>query len=314
MGVFLLLCGEDQIVASLEKHLTILFYVGVLLNLLYYAEPGVLILQDDVAYDLSEISDRFGNTLGASFRPMLGAGVLLGVWGCVHGRRGVWRSVQCLALLALFVCEVGLYKFRSEAALILLTCLTLLLVRPLLQRRFNAALAVLLAFIIVCGGAYYTTTESWQVLERRTFQDSQSAPLLEARTGELSALWMDMGWRILTGNGLGGTFDASDVFPGLAKGRQWATLHFGVLILLLKGGGAFLLIFVSILWPCFSLRKRSWYRNPYNLTAALLLPIYLLKWFLVPLYPAPDGLLLHLPGMFVLSRFALRAEDVRYAA
>jgi hypothetical protein len=311
MGVFLLLCGDDRILASLEKHLTVLFYVGVLLNLLYYKTPAVLVGPDDVAYGLNEISDRFTNTLGYSFRPMLGAGFLLGVWGFVLGRRGAWRYLQCLALPVLFVCETGLYKFRSEGAFILLTCLSVLLVRPILQRRFSAAPAVLLGFIIVCGGAYYATTESWQLVERRAFQDTRANPLMAARTAELSAFWMDMGWRILVGNGLGGTFDAYDVFHSESPiSRQWPTLHFGVLVLLLKGGIVFLLIFLSILWPCFSLRNMSWFRNPYNLTAALLLPIYLLKLSLIPLNPLPVCLLLHLPAMFVLSRFATRTADV----
>jgi hypothetical protein len=327
MGVFLLLCGDDCIMASLEKHLTALFYVAALLNLLYYKVPAVLIGPDDVTYGVSEIVDRLTNTLGHSFRPMLGTGLLLGVWGLVLGKRGPWKYLQCLALPTFFVCEVGLYKYRAEATYVLLTCLSVLLVRPILQRRFNAAPVVLLVLIIVGGGAYYTTTDSWRLLDRRAFQDTQSNPLTKTRIREVSDLWEQMGWRILVGNGLGGTFDASDLYriEAPATARQRTMLHFGFLILLLKGGGAFLLIFLSLLWPCFSLRNMSWYRNPYNLTAALLLPIYLLKFLLNPdvLDPLPGTVLTYFPAMFVLSRFAtstaggvmphMKRADHRYA-
>jgi hypothetical protein len=68
-------------------------------------------------------------------------------------------------------------------------------------------------------------------------------------------------------------------------------------------------MFLSFVLPGLSIRGRSWYANPLNLTAALLVPIYLISFIINPIALSPDALLSILPAMMILSRFGTRMDS-----
>jgi hypothetical protein len=307
MGVFLLLGIDDRFWYGLDKHITCAFYLGVALILIYYQVPipEFYGLHMNTLLEPGEpiVNFRSTNSTAVLLRPLLGPGVLIGMWGLVRRDGGVWRIAQIAALPAFFACEVGIFKYRSEAIFAALAVASFLLLRPMLEKRLRPTMSVILLSVVLLGLAYYVSTESYQLLERR---QEESVNGMDYRFDELDALRADLGWQILVGRGLGGTFDASAVRAGEEGADKWMTVHFGLVVLMLKGGIPFLVMFLSFIVPGISIRARSWYANPINLTAALLLPIYIL-WFIVdPIALTPDAVLLILPPMMLLARFGTR--------
>ena len=304
MGIFLLV-GEDECFwYGLEKHLTVLFYLGFALMYVYYQSPTVTVTSQGVLQDFYVTMDpRYTGSLAYPLRPLVAPGLLLGIWGLVRRSGGIWRILQILALPALFACEANLFKFRSSAAFALLAALSFLVLGPLLERRIRLFTSVFVLAVGTLGLLYYLPTKSGQILETRVTVETKKAPLFGSRLAELEAYLADMGPEAVVGRGLGGTFDASRVY-GPNMGRKWAGLHFGVLVFTLKGGLPFLLAFLSFIRPGFAWRDPFWYRNPCDLTAALLFPVYCCAIIFNPIHFSPEMALYNLPVMMVLARSA----------
>ena len=50
----------------------------------------------------------------------------------------------------------------------------------------------------------------------------------------------------------------------------------------------------------------SWYQNPCNLAAALLIPVYMIYFVLAPFSLFPESLIAYVPMMMILARFYRR--------
>jgi len=309
MGVFLLLGADDRIWYGLEKHITVVFYLAVALILIYQQTPVPDIYAPGFRDATEPTNFRYSNTVAYLLRPLAGPGLLLGMWGLVRAGGGIWRIAQISALGLSFVCEVVIFKFRSEAVFIALAIVSFLLLRPLLERRLRPTIAVVVLSASVLGLGYYFETESWTLLDKR--QTAEGGDMLRYRFEELEAYKADLGWKVMVGNGLGGSFDASTVREGEVGANRWVTLHFGLLVFTLKGGILLLTMFLSFVRPGISMRGRQWYANPYNLAAALLLPIYLIGFIVNPISLFPDSLWENLAAMMVLARFGARQSLVK---
>lgn len=306
MGLFLVLSAEEQFLERFEYHLTIIFYFGAILTFMYINTPAVDVGVDFGLQSFGEISMRHSNTLAMQLRSLLDAGLFLGARGMTRHGGGVSKWLQVFALVVLFVLQVGYYEFRSEAISIVIVCAMVLFVTPLLRRRLSGISAVTLLTLFFIGVLYYQTTDAWMRLSQRHSEESQKGTLLSTRNDEVSALRQELGWRIVVGNGLGGAFDASSVYRHVRGAKTWQSTHYGVLACILKGGVLLLLVFVSFFVPCIvSRRSTSWYRDPYNITAAVLLPVYLFRACMIPMPFNPDFFCENFGMMFVIARYGM---------
>ena len=306
IGVFLLLGGDDRVWYALSKHLTCIFYVGAVLILVFYDTPGVNITSDDtMQYASTFMSNRYLSTIGYNLRPLIGSGVLLGTFGLVRRDRGLWRVLQILALGVTFACEVFLFKFRSGATIILLAGLSILVLRPVYEGRIQLVKTVILLTLGLVGIGYYIKSEASELLRGRFFLETQQEPLFQSRNAELDAYMEQMGWKVLIGNGVGGRFDASSVYK-IPSASKWGALHYGVLKFSLIGGLPLLGLFALFVVPGLVPQRRSWYKNPCNMTAALLFPIYFIGLLVGPILVEPEALTTTVPIVILFARFALR--------
>jgi len=315
LAFFLILGGDDRFWAYINKPLTVLFYVSSLLVVLFAYTPMVQAVGDDVFQDFGapiEVAHRHIFSLGYSLRPLMFSGLLLGFWGLVGKHKGLWRYLQMFAPFALFACDVGLFLFRSTGIYILLGGASYLFLRPFFERRAQSGKSILFLVVAAIGIVAFAKTDISDYVLARTFEETQKEGLFESRNAELKAYLDQAGWGALLGRGVGGGFDASGAFAA-AQGpdsRQafsnWGTLHYGILIFFLKGGIVMLALFISMLAPGLRRRSRRWYRNPCNLTAALLFPTSVLMVVTDPFVLGVEGLLFMLALMVPLSRFGTR--------
>jgi hypothetical protein len=119
-----------------------------------------------------------------------------------------------------------------------------------------------------------------------------------------------MGWEVIAGRGLGGTFDSSST-TWASDRLAWPVLHYGILVMLLKGGVFLFLLFLSFCLVRFWGMPREWYQNPYNLTAALLIPVYLSQFATTPLPFSVEGMPYFLGTMICFARFGKAAPIVQ---
>lgn len=315
IGLFLILGGDDRFWAHINKPMTVLFYIGTFLVVAFANTPMVQSLGDEVFETLAvpvSVAHRNIQSLGFTLRPLLSSGLLLGLWGLVGKDRGVWRFLQVSAPFALFGVDVGLFLFRSAGLSIVLTGVSYLVLRPFLERRARAGKSILVLAIATVGITIFASTvTSGYLLDRMSGQTGEGG-MFESRNAEVGAYLDQAGWGGLFGRGLGGVFDASTVYAqaGEVYNREsfgkWGTMHYGILVFFLKGGIVMLALFVSILIPGFRRRSRLWYRNPINLTAALMTPISVLLVITDPVTLTVESMLPMLVLMGPLSRFGRR--------
>ena len=282
IGFFLVLGGDDRFWAHLRKPLTALFYIGAFLVVSFANTPAVQVAEDAVTQNLTadvSVAHRNIFSLGYTLRPLMASGLLLGIWGLVSKQKGLWRNLQMAAPVVLFACEVGLFLFRSTGAYVVLAGASYLILCPVFERRVHMGRTILVLCAAAIGVTVFAATETSDYFLARLSAETQKEGLFESRNAELGAYLDDLRWETISGRGIGGTFDAFSAFlrPGEdAYAREalskWATLHYGVLVFALKGGVLMLALFISLLMPGFRRRSRDWYRNRYNLTAALLFP------------------------------------------
>jgi hypothetical protein len=299
--------ANDRFWYALEKPLTVLFYIAVPLVFLYADTPAPITRAWGTATsDLDTVNARALGTLAYEFRPLIGMGMFLGIWGMVR-TGSKWRLLQIGAFFLTFAIQVGLFKFRSTAVFFGMAGISVLVLRPLLEYRRRPGLTALLLAAGCLGAIVFFNTEASRVLLERF---ANPEPLFGSRWRELSTYFSAMGSEIFIGRGLGGTYEAYQVF-GTESSANWRTLHFGLMIFNLKGGLLMLALFVSMLATGLIVRSKMWYQNPCNLTAALILPVLIARFCLVPFGLAPENILTYLPIMMVLARFGRpKALDV----
>jgi len=315
VGFFLILGGDDRFWAYLSKPLTVLFYAGAILVVAFANTPIVQAVGDEVRQDLTApvaVAHRNILSLGYTLRPLMASGLFLGVWGLVNRQRGLWRCLQISAPIVLFACEVGLFLFRSAGAYVLLAGVSCLVLRPFFERRAQARKSIVILATAAIGITIFAATSPSDYLLTRISEDTRENGLFESRNTELREYLDQAGWGVLLGRGVGGTFDASNAYLGAGRSydresfSSWNTLHYGVLAFGLKGGIVMLALFVSMLTPGLRRRGRQWYKNPCNLTAALLFPTSVVMVITDPLLLGVEGLLFMLVLMAPLSRFGRR--------
>ncbi len=306
LGIFFVLAGDDIFWHQLLKHLTLLFYLGVFLILLFFNTPLSPIVHDNPNSFLenNETSLRFTWSIGYYLRPLISIGILIGMAGMVRPKLDYMKGIQIASLLFYFFIEVGIFKFRSQSIIAMLTIASFYLLKPLLSQKIRPSKNSLFLFLSILAFGVFINTQSWRQFKERTTGGPSGQGILTSRIQEATAFFNDIGIDILWGRGLGGGFNASDVFWDAAN---WTTLHFGILIFVLKGGLVFLIFFLSFLKT--PKHKTSWYTNPFNLIAALLFPIVLLKIMLLPFLLAPEGIFSILPVGFIIGRISLKSPN-----
>jgi hypothetical protein len=315
IGFFLILGRDDRFWYGIEKPLTVLFYISASLVIAFSFTPMVQVVGGDVVQDYSapiSTGARLIFTLGHSLRPLMDSGLLLGAWGLVRKHEPVWNVLQVSALFVMFACDVGLFLYRGAVVTIALVVLGYIVLRPLLLggKVISTKSVLLLASAAIVFMGYLKMNQSVNVLDRFN-TETEGAGILESRNQELRSYLDDMGVETLIGRGMGGTFDGTDggkvdSIDPTADYTKWGYLHYGILIFTLKGGIVMLVIFTSWLIQGLRHRQRSWYKNPCNLTAALLFPVYVLQSFTSPFPFSIEGLLFFLALMVPLSRFCMR--------
>lgn len=300
--------ANDRFWYAMEKPLTVMFYLAVPLIFLYLKVPAPLTTyQGTTASNLNYIGARYIGTLGFSFRPLIGAGMFLGVWGMIRPGGGKWRVFQIGAFFLAFILDAGVFKFRGAAAFYGLAVISFLILRPFLEYRRRPKMTVLLIVVAVVGMFIFFQTDAGQRLLWRFAGGASHAPILASRLNELHVYLSQMGGQVLIGRGLGGTYNAYAVY-GIPAAYYWKTTHFGLLVFTLLGGVVMLGLFLAMLLPGLILRPKQWYQNPCNLAAALLFPVLLAQFTLDPLGLAPKSLLTYLPAMMVLARYGRPVE------
>lgn len=313
---FLILGSDDRFWYEIEKPLTILFYMSVLLVVTYSHTPAIQLTVDSITQENAAsiaTGGRLIGSLGYEFRPLIESGLFLGMWGLVRRHGRFWRTLQVSAWLAMFACNVGLFLFRGWVLMLALVVLSYVILRPLLEREpfpFKNVLVLAASAILVVG---FMRTSQSTFLAKRFTQETRSEGIFHSRDAELQAYFNDLGWESLIGRGMGGSFDKTGAMTDMKVSERlgldlskWKTLHYGIFILLLKGGILMLVIFSSWLISGFSVRRPVWYKNSCNLTAALLFPAFAFNVVFNPFTFSVEGLLSMLSLMIVLSRFIKR--------
>ena len=301
IGLFLSIGGDDILWENLSIHLTIFFYLGTFLILTHFQTPMTDIpeLRNTEIAPPADPNSRFTWSIGYYMRPLLGSGLLLGMLGLIQREMNIGKIFRSLSWLFYFTAEVVVFKFRSPAAYILLSALSFFLIRPYLSYRLRPSKYIFIISLFLLAFWYYTSRAEWDILQDRVTQSAEGVGLFASRSEEFNSFLSDLKEQVLIGRGLGGTFDASKVFPGAIN---WSTLHTGITIFLLKGGVFFFFLFISFFRIDIFKRKDTWYRDTYNITATLLFPIYCIRFFTVPFSLAPEALFIHIPAMMILSR------------
>ena len=296
MGMVLMLGVDDRVWRALSKHITVIFWIGVVMISLFYTVP----MLDLATGQVVAVNSRFTVSVGGLMRPLIGPGLLLGMWGWLRHDGGGWRIPQILAPFGFVAVESGIFLFRSQFALFLLSVACFVMLRPIFERKLRIGRTLIVLLLVVAGGWYFIGTESASdLVERAQNRDDDSTIY---RVLELSTCMQQMGSEVLIGRGLGGVFDASRIQAQFGA-KEWGTLHFGIFVYILKGGVLLFSLFLMFVFSTISARKKEWYRNPQNLAAALLVPVLLIQVVTVPFYFGPEGLILYMPMMMIISRF-----------
>lgn len=297
--------ANDRLWYAIDKPLTILFYISVPLVLIYMDTVApVTTFEGTREAEYQFIGVRSTNTIAADFRPVIGVGLFLGMWGLVGNRDKKWRLLQIGAFFVFFLIQAGVFKFRSSAGFAALAGSSILLLRPILEHRRRPGLTAVFIALAVLAVGWVIATGAGEVLWERLTGRNQD-PIFASRIAELHAYVSNMGAELLVGRGLGGGFTPTHLI-GIVPGASWQQLravHFGILVFSLKGGVIMLTLFVLMLSRGFILRPKAWYQDPCNLTAALLFPVLIAQFCLVPFGLTPVGILTYLPTMMMLGRF-----------
>jgi hypothetical protein len=311
--VFLILGVSDRFWLKIAKPMTLIFYLGAILVVLFADTAAVVTSEMGTEQlDLDSLGSRNQHSLGYRLRPLLGAGLFLFIWGVVNPQAGMWKLLQLGALPVMVLLSVGIFVFRGSAIMAAAAVVMVLVVRPMLETRNRPNLTALLLAGCTLGAYGYSQTEAFEKLTRRAVEQTQREGLFTSRIAEYEAYVADMEWDVVTGRGLGGAYDASGVMKS-ERAHIWQTTHFGLLVFSLKGGILMTIVFLSFLLPACKIRDAAWYQNPMNLTAALYLPIILANYIFNPIYLAPESIFGAMAIMMSLSRFA-RTPEAEYIA
>lgn len=310
---FLLLGASDRFWLKMVKPMTLIFYLGAVL-VVVFADAAAVVTNEmgTEQLDLDSLGSRNQHSLGFRLRPLVGAGLFLFIWGVVNPQAGIWKLLQLGALPVLIFMSVGIFVFRGSAIMAVVSVLMVLIVRPMLETRSRPNLTAFLFAGCALGALGFSQTEAFEKLTRRAVEQTQNEGFLTSRTAEYEAYVADMGWEVTTGRGLGGSFDATGVMKG-DRAHIWQTTHFGLLVLSLKGGVLMTVVFLAFLIPGLALQETQWYQNPMNLTAALYFPIILANYIFNPIYLAPESIFGAMAIMMSLARFG-RTPEAEYAA
>ncbi|TWT70521.1 hypothetical protein Pan14r_28280 [Crateriforma conspicua] len=287
---------------AITKALTIIFYAS--LPLIFFSTDIVAPVTTYSGTSEAEyqyIGVRRTNTLAYEFRPLIGSGMFLGVWGLVQPKGGKWRTLQIAAFALAFAIQVGVFKFRSSAGFFLLAGASALVVRPIIERRVRIAFLVSIVIAFSVGlGAFFMTEASNVLLNRIANPDGNS--MFTSRIAELQSYIESIGLEMAVGRGLGGHYNAQAAI-GTDHAANWHTVHLGLLVFTLKGGLPLLTIFMLVLASGFLPRPRSWLMHPCNMAAMALLPVMVLQFCLVPFGLSPMSSISYLPPMMAMARF-----------
>lgn len=300
--VFLIAGVNERIWYVLDKPATVVFYLSIIIFALTY--DTISPVKDIVEGAQSLDGSRYTNTVGYLFRPFISMGAFLTVWGVVNSRNWKWRLAQGGALIFQLAANVLFFKFRSEAVYGIVVVVMLLFVRPLLERRLRFGVTALLSVsIVVAFLVAYQTEQFHGFIDRLFFHSADTGGgVTSSRDYEYQLYRSVVGNDFYIGRGIGGGFEAGRLF-GSDHAHHWKTLHYGIMVFTLKGGVLMFLSFCSFVLAGLRIRSVNWYRNPCNLTAALLLPLFIFQFCMNPFALTPEHGCRYALIMMCLARF-----------
>ena len=302
--VFLMIGLCDRIWGPIVKCITVMFYISAILMLFTIDKIN------PVAELLGGVQNvdgtRYTNSLAIGFRAYISTGLFIALWGAVSRRDGAWNFFMIGALFVQVALNVLLFKFRSEALFGVVAVASLLLLRPVYERKIRIGLSAFFVVLSIAGVVLLVSTDTFaQFLERARYSTIDEG-MFYSRNMELSWYLNDLGGEVFIGRGVGGAFDGFGMIRADETSSLWKTLHYGALVFTLKGGILLILSFLSFIIVGLRFFPQWWYQNPRNMVAALYLPLLLILFSMLPIALLPEqGCRAAIYGM-ILSRFSCK--------
>jgi len=299
---------------AIAPALTFAFYIATPLLLMYYDVPGIT--TDEMGSDFrntAEIGGRFTWSLVYGIRSLTATGIFLAFWAVILNppQSKYMRYLQLAAPFFQFFFTVVLFQFRGGAFIFILITVIFFLIRPLLDKQKVRNTALLFTSGLI-GLMFYLQSDAFDVLQYRAFEATQKIGIFESRSSEFKDFVNDMGFEMVLGRGLGGTFDASNTFGAKRdNAHQWGTLHIGLAIFLLKGG---IPLLIGFLYLCIPTQIFSYFRtrNRYQLIAILYYSIILFSFIMNPFSLSPTSIFPYIPIFMMLG--VLHSGNPMYVA
>jgi hypothetical protein len=307
IGLMAYCLADSRMAPILFKHLTIIFYISFPFVAWYYETPGVIITEEGAYTDINfDVSYRYLDTVSYNMRFTLAPAILLGAASVVLTKQNRFtRIAQAVAFVSYFGLEIILFKFRGAVigfSVLILTFIVAQLVLSRSNQKLSAAPVYLLVIVAlgVLGAGYIQKSALIEITERFSVEGRQEG-IFESRIAEAAAMFSELGSEALVGRGLGGGFDASGII-NQPVGQAWTTMHFGALVLILKGGVLLFLSFAFYIGPSLLSRGSSWYKERLNIVATILLPFLIYNWAFNPFSLSHEFILSYTPLALVFGR------------
>ena len=298
-GAMLVLLGQPGWWDRLCKHLVYIGIGAAILVAIYADTPNIEVTSDSINYDPSALlSSRRVNSLGFMLNALLDVAPLVAVTYYRHAKLR-WVGVLGLVLgMMSYIYTIIIFQFRgavfSFAVLIMMNML-------ISARRRQVAQMLRIAIVTVglIGAVLYVSRweEFSQLQERFRGTDTKEASegIMSSRLWEARALVRDLGTQeYFTGRGLGGTYNAFEVFE-IESSARWPTVHFGILVFMLKGGILLLAIYILLMVRSATSALRHTFLGYEAEPIAVYLPVVLAGSFLLPFPLTMDNLFTWIP-------------------
>jgi hypothetical protein len=295
--------------AAIRGHLLVIVSFAAALIPLLWDTPNPIVTQSETHYDPNALlSNRRVNTVGFMINEIMSVAPIIAL-STLFERPTFKTSIAVFYGLLAYTYTILIFQFRSAAVVLLLLLVTIGLYALRVRRRVSpVALVAGLCMAMVTALYFVSGQDLLQLSDRVKGLDRTDATetLLSSRLLEAQALLESLHpVEYVIGKGLGGTYDAYAVI-GLEWATRWPTVHFGVLVFLLKGG----LIFVAVyLWLMMG-TIRAWLKSANNIpVAAAYVPVLMFSSFLNPFPLTMDNLFTWLPIAVCIAGCSRSADD-----
>ncbi len=310
-GLLCLLLQRPGMWTAIRGHLLVIVSFAAALIPLFWDTPNPIVTQSDTHYDPNALlSSRRVNTVGFMINEIMSVAPILALTALFE-RPTFKTSIAVFYGLLAYTYTILIFQFRSAAVVLLLLLVTIGLYALRAGRRVSPValfaglcMAIAIALYVVSGQDLLQLSDRVKGLDRTDATET----LLSSRLLEAQALLESLHpVEYVIGKGLGGTYDAYAVI-GLEWATRWPTVHFGVLVFLLKGG----LMFVAVyLWLAIG-TIRAWLKRANDIpVAAAYVPVLLFTSFLNPFPLTMDNLFTWLPLAVCIATCSRSADECK---